>query len=435
MARVVGIANAVVYGVVPRIFDPPGFAGVTSRLDDLADLGVSDLWLAPITATNPGSYGYDVIGFREIRPDYGTREEFRALVAAAHARGLRVLIDFVPNHTSVGHSWFRDAAQRGEASPYWDWYDRDDAGEATHYFTWKHLPNLNYGHPALRRSMLEAFSFWVREFDVDGFRIDAVWGIRQRHPAWLEELVAAIRRIKPNALLIAEASAHDPFYLDAGFDAAYDWTDALGHWAWEDVFGGEQPIAAALTAALTAGGQDPSRVLRFLNNNDTGPRFLSTHGAGCYRVALAMLLTLPGIPCLFTGDEVGAEFEPYEQATPIDCTDRSGLRNETKRLIALRRDTPALHAPGWVPLHTPLEAPLFAYLRTDTAGDQPVLVALNFSPGGAETSFDLSDVPGSAFSGPLRDLWSGDSLPPPANRCLTIPIPGWGYRLVTPDRG
>jgi glycosidase len=401
-----------------------------ARLDDLADLGVTDLWLSPITATNHGSYGYDVTDYRGIRPDCGTEEDLRALVAEAHARGLRVVMDFVPNHTSVAHPWFRDAERRGRASPYWDWYDRDDAGQPTHYFSWQHLPNLNFGHPEVRRYMLETFAYWVRESAVDGFRLDAVWGIRQRNPEWLAELVAGIRQIKPDALLIAEASARDPFYVDVGFDAAYDWTDALGHWAWADVFGGERSIGAAMTEALTAGPQDRAPVVRFLNNNDTGPRFVTTHGLGCYRVALAMLLTLPGLPCLFAGDEVGVEYEPYKQRRPIAWTDRFGLRREMKRLIALRRRESALHSGAWTPLAVEPAAPCFTYLRSDD-GACPVVVSLNFSAIAVEALITLPEEIAAAFGGrDLIDQWGGAPLAPLDGARMNVLVPAWGWRIV-----
>lgn len=429
------LADAVVYGVVPRNFDPPGFAGVTARLDDLRVLGVTHLWLSPITCTLPGHFGYEVTDYFEIRPDYGTNDDFRRLVAAAHARGMRVLMDFVPNHTSVGHPYFQDTQRHGEDSPYWDYYDRDEDGLPTHYFNWDHLPNLNFDNPRVRRFMLEAFAYWLREFEVDGFRVDAVWGIRQRRPDWLTELVAQVRRIEPAALLIAEASARDPFYAAHGFAAVYDWTAELGHWAWEDVFGRDTPVGAAMSDALTNGGRgygDDGLVLRFLNNNDTGPRFITRYGIGCYQVALAMLLTLPGLPCLFTGDEVGAEYEPYEQPGPIDWTDRVGLRHVTQRLIALRRQVPALYSRQWLPLPAAPASSLFAYARQEDTGREPAIVLLNFSPGELMATLDLPELVASADVTELIDLWSGERVTAADHR-LTVAIPGWGYRILAPS--
>jgi cyclomaltodextrinase / maltogenic alpha-amylase / neopullulanase len=105
-------------------------------------------------------------------------------------------------------------------------------------------------------------------------------------------------------VLLAEASERDPYDRAAGFDAAYDWTDKPGEWAWNDAFATKAP-AARLRAALTA-ERDSGYVFRFLDNNDTGARFISRHGTKMTRPALAMLMTLPRVPCLSMGDEVGA---------------------------------------------------------------------------------------------------------------------------------
>jgi glycosidase len=433
------IADAVVYGVVPRNFDPPGFNGVAARLDDLADLGVTALWFAPITRTLPDLFGYEVTNYFDVRAEYGTKEDFRTLVTAAHERGIRVLMDFVPNHTSIEHPYARDATTNGQASTYWDYYDRDPGGNLTHYFSWTHLPNLNYDNPEVAHFMMEAFSYWVRELDVDGFRVDAVWGIKERNPEWLTAFLAEINRIKPDSLLIAEASARDEFYFEQGFDAAYDWTDELGQWAWGDALGGIAPIGEAMVDVLTDGGQgyhEDALVMRFLNNNDTGQRFVSTYGIDFYRTALAMLLTVPGLPCLYTGDEVGAEYQPYDQSGPIDWTDRHGLRDDTKKLIALRRGTPALHSQEWLPLAVEPATPLFAYLRGKENGQEPVVVLLNFSGDDVEAAVELPEVTAASFEGSeLTDLWSGDPVPAAVGGRVTVAIPGWGFRLLARARG
>ena len=437
--RAAWIADAVVYGVIPRNFDPPGFNGVAARLDDLADLGVTALWFAPITRTPPELFGYEVADYFDVRAEYGTKEDFRVLVEAAHARGIRVLMDFVPNHTSIQHPYARDAAANGEASTYWDFYDRDPGGNLTHYFNWTHLPNLNYDNPEVARFMMEAFSYWVREFDVDGFRVDAVWGIKERNPEWLTVFLDEMNRIKPDSLLIAEASARDEFYFEQGFDAAYDWTDELGRWAWADAMGGIAPIGEKMVDVLTDGGSgyhEDALVMRFLNNNDTGQRFISTYGLDFYRVALAMLLTLPGLPCLYTGDEVGSEYQPYDQVGPIDWTDRHSLRDVTKKLIALRRSMPALHSQEWLPLAVEPATPLFAYLRAKRNGQEPVVVMLNFSGTDIEAAADLPGETAEVLGdGELTDLWSGEPVPAIADGRLTAAIPSWGFRFVTRTPG
>src|SRR5690606_12749843 len=126
--------------------------------------------------------------------------------------------------------------------------------------------------------------------------------------AWRDEL----RRIKPDLLLLAEASVRDPFYGDQGFDAAYDWTEALGEWAWRDAFDSERTAALLRTAiAASQEAAQEALVFRFLDNNDTGARFIERYGPQRARLAAVLLLTLPGLPMIYTGQEVGARFEPY----------------------------------------------------------------------------------------------------------------------------
>lgn len=434
------VETAVVYGVIPAKFGQPGFRAITKRLDDLAELGISALWLAPINGSPPGDYGYAVVDYFELNPAYGSKEDFHRMVQEAHARGIRVLMDFVPNHSSAQHPYFLSAQAGGPGSPYWDFYDRDEAGEPTHYFDWTHLPNLNYENPEVRQWMIEAFSYWVREFDVDGFRVDVAWGIRQRRPDFWLEWRKELKRIKPDVLLLAEASARDSYYFDNGYDAAYDWTDALGVWAWKLTWDAQKYrlLAYNLTDALTNrpdGFHPDALVFRFLNNNDTAERFITRHGEDVTRVATALLLTLPGLPCIYTGDELGEEFKPYEDSGPLSWMERvPGLRDYHKQLIALRSALPSLHSRQWTPLQLDAsrDQVAYAYLRYHDEFEDPLLVLLNFSAEPTEMAFslpeDFSDLSG---SGTLQDLLSGERVDSTGTADgLKVAVPGYGIRLL-----
>jgi glycosidase len=310
-------------------------------------------------------------------------------------------MDFVPNHTSNEHPYFKDTVEKGQDSPYWDFYDRDESGNYTYYFDWTHLPNLNYDHPEVRRMMLEAFSYWVREFDVDGFRVDACWGVQERRPDFWPEWRRALKRIKPDLLLLAEASARDPYNFEDGFDAAYDWTENLGNWAWAQFWGEQAPktetatMVGLLRDALTnapEGYHPDALIFRFLNNNDTGTRFIQTHGEGLTRVATALLLTLPGIPCIYTADEAGQWFRPYFDVTPVSFKERyRGLRDYHRRLIALRKDIPSLHSRRWQILEVEPADQVLGYLRFLEGNEEPALVLLNFSEEQAAVKFTLPE--------------------------------------------
>jgi len=143
------------------------------------------------------------------------------------------------------------------------------------------------------------------------------------------------------------------------------------------------------------------------------------------------MLTLPGLPCLFTGDEVGTEYQPYSQNGPIDWTDRHELRDDTKRLIALRRGTPALHSRQRLPLAVEPARQLFAYVRTNDAGEDPVVVLLNFSGDDVEATAELPKAAAETLSDrELIDLWSGDTLPAVSAGRVSVAIPGWGFRFL-----
>ena len=431
------VERAIVYGVIARKFGDPAFQAVTDRLDYLKDLGINALWFSPITNSPAGDFGYAVIDYFNVHPDLGTMDDFKKLVQEAHARGIRVLIDFVPNHTSDEHPYFKDAQARGKESPYYDYYDRDAAGKPTHYFDWENLPNLNFDNPEVERFMLEAFSYWVREIDVDGFRTDACWGVKERKPDYWPRWRRELKRIKPDLLLLAEASARDPYYFENGFDVAYDWTAALGKWAWELVWDSKTLLIYNLNSALTNNNQGfhpDALIFRFLNNNDTGTRFITTHGLEMTRVAAALLLTLPGVPCVYTGDEVGAWYRPYYDEMPMTWDEKKypGLRDYYKKLIALRNDTPSLHSRQWQPLEAAPSKQVYAYLRYVDPAQQPVLVLLNFSDQELEAEIALPDAFISFGQQPaLHDLLAEATIAIQTASPLTISMPAWGARILT----
>jgi len=403
--------SAIVYGVIPPRFGSPPLQAVAGRLPYLAELGVNAVWLSPIAACPPGDFGYAVVDELAIRPDYGDEDDLRTLVAEAHAAGIRVLLDLVPNHTSHRHPFFLDA-ERGPESAHYDWYDRDPAGTPTHYFDWTHLPNLNYENPEVRGYVDRVFSHWVSEFDVDGYRVDACWGVQRRRPGYWPEWSRALRALKPDLILIAEASARDEYWYESGYDLAYDWTDELGHWAWEDVFGDTAGVAGRLDRALAADPR-PGRVLRFLNNNDTGARFITRHGPVVNRAAAALLMTLPGTPCIYTGDEVGAEFEPYGPPGVVDwSSDPHGLHEWYRDLCRLRSSRASLRAPHMVRAAAEPGEGCYAYVRHGGHGGEQLLVVVNFGDAEAEVCVTLDQgFESLAGASSLSDVLNGGDVP------------------------
>jgi cyclomaltodextrinase len=424
--------SVIIYGVIPPLFGEPPLRSVTERLPYLGDLGVNAIWLSPINACPPGDFGYAMIDHFAIRPEYGGDDDLRALVSAAHGLGIRVLMDFVPNHTSDRHPFFMDAEARGAESPYYDWYARDATGSHTWYFDWSNLPNLNFDNPDVRDYMDRAFAHWVEEFDIDGFRVDACWGVQQRRPEYWAHWSRALRRIKPELVLLAEASARDDYWYHNGYDIAYDWTNDLGRWAWEHVFADPAHTAARLDAALAADPR-PARVFRFLNNNDTGIRFSTTYGVGTTRAAAALLMTLPGTPCIYTGEEVGAEYEPYRRPGPIDWdADPLSLQPWYSGLCHLRLQHPSLRSPHWTRVALePVRGDIYAYLRHGAEGDDPLLVILNFGAGEVDvTCLVPAGFEEVAQAPSLHDVLNVAELP---GHRAAIPMPAGSARVLAPS--
>ena len=202
--------NAVVYQIYPRSFlDASGdgvgdLAGIIERLDYLAWLGVDAIWLSPFFRSPMKDYGYDVADYCDVDPIFGNLQKFDALLAAAHERGLRVMIDWVPAHTSSEHPWFLEARSSRE-NPKRNWYVWKDPGPEgelpnnwvaafTHGPTWTldeatgqlylhsflaEQPDLNWAEPAVEEAMHDVLRFWL-DRGVDGFRADVIHNIGKR---------------------------------------------------------------------------------------------------------------------------------------------------------------------------------------------------------------------------------------------------------------
>src|SRR6185503_20620415 len=199
------VRDGVIYEIYPRAFSQQGnFNAITARLDELKKLGVTILWLMPIhpigQEKKKGTIGspYAVRDYYGINPDYGTAEDLKRLVREAHARGLKVIIDIVANHTSWDSVMMKNP----------EFYERDANGKITYPHDWSDVAELNYGNPQLRQYMTDMLKYWVREFDLDGFRCD----VAEEVPTdFWENARAELEKIKPDIVMLAEG--HNPALL------------------------------------------------------------------------------------------------------------------------------------------------------------------------------------------------------------------------------
>ena len=319
--------------------------GITQRLDHLTELGVNVLWLSPIFPS-PSHHGYDASDYREVEPRLGTKADLRELLDQAHARGLRVLLDLVPNHWSSQHPTFR-AAQADAGSPYREWYLFTHwPDQYVTFFGAQSMPKINLRNPAARAYMLDTAVYWL-DFGVDGFRIDHAIGPAREFWA---EFRRRTRAGRPDSWTFGEVT--DPPDAQLRFTGRMDGClDFL--------------LAEALRSTFAYGRWDGTRLADFLGRHDacfpedfSRPSFLDNHdmnrflwasGGDQRRLRLAALcqFSLPGAPAIYHGTEVGLTqehgvHEPgrgLEEARPPhlwgDAQDRE-LFNFYRGLIRLR---------------------------------------------------------------------------------------------------
>ncbi|MBW3629540.1 MAG: DUF3459 domain-containing protein [Gemmatimonadetes bacterium] len=475
--------RGVVYQIYPRSFqDSNGdgvgdLPGIVQRLDYLRWLGVDAIWISPIYPSPMKDFGYDVADYRGIHPLFGSLDDFDRLTAEAHARGLKVILDFVPNHSSDQHAWFRESrASRDSAKR--DWYLwRDPArnggppnnwlsnfggpawtfDEATgQYYYHAFLPeqpDLNWRNPEVVAAMLDVLRFWL-ERGVDGFRVDVIWHlIKDAHfrdnpenPEWtpgshpfqavlpvytadrpeVHEVIAEMRRVfdeYEERVLIGEIylplERLVTYYGQNGSGAHLPFNFQLVLAPWD-----ARHIAALIEEyehALPPGGW-PNWVL----GNHDNHRIATRVGTAQARVAAMLLLTLRGTPTLYYGDEIGMRDvdipperiqDPFEKNVPgkglgrdpertpmqwdgsagagfstaepwlplsvdyravnveAERDDPSSMLSLNRRLLALRRGSPALEVGGFEPLEA--EGDVLAYVRRAEDGAEAFLVALN----------------------------------------------------------
>ncbi len=386
-------------------------------------------------AESPSYHGYDVSDYYRVNKQYGTNADFKHLVSEAHKRGIRVLVDMVLNHTSSAHPYFQ-AALRDTASPYRAWYrwsptrpnELNPWGQSNwrkspvrnewyYAFFGGDMPDLNYRTPAVVAEAKKIARYWLREMGADGFRLDAVPylveedGNRTVHTAsthaLLREYGRYVRSVAPNAYTVGEVSdstrallTYYPDQLDSYF--AFEVADSL-------IAGVRRGDARGILPPLLRLQQTvpPARLALFLRNHDQ-PRTGSELGGDLAkaRIASFLLLTMPGVPFVYYGEEIGmtgakpderlrtpmqwnaapgAGFTrgvPWERLQDDSLTatvaaqdhDASSLLNLHRRLIHLRSSNAALANGALVPLATS-DSTVTAFLRRD--GHHVVLVIAN----------------------------------------------------------
>jgi len=316
------------------------FQGLTSKLDYLQDLGIEAVWLMPINPS-PSYHKYDVVDYKDVHPDYGSLDDFRNFMDEAHKRNIKVVIDLVINHTARDHPWFQEAISDTSSiyRDYYVWANKDSIadqiakkevsldsdnitqwhpveGDAEHYygFFWGGMPDLNFDNPMVREEIFEIGKFWLEEIGVDGFRLDAARHIfpderaNDNHQWWItfrEEM----EKINPNVQLIGEVWSEAEMvapYLKGlptlfNFDIGNEIIKAVNRENGQDLITRHRRIREFYNS-VTKDFVDAT----FITNHDQNRVMSEVSGDhNKAKMAASLLLTLPGSPYIYYGEEIG----------------------------------------------------------------------------------------------------------------------------------
>lgn len=441
------------------------FNGLTQKLDYLNDgdpsttndLGITGIWLMPINPS-PSYHGYDVTDYSAINPDYGTMNDFQEFLDAAHARGIRVIVDYVMNHSSSQHPWFvsaqdpqseyRDfyrwsATNPGYPGPWgqqvWHW---NNSGYYYGIF-WGGMPDLNYETPEVKEEMFGYATYWLEEVGVDGFRLDAVKyiyeegaaleNLPQTYQFW-KDFSAHTKNVSSEAYSIGEAWTNTSTVLeyveDGGLDMCFEFDLAAN------------TMHAAINGNATGLRNHMSLVYSvyphlqwgtFLTNHDMNRVFSELdQNEEKNKLAAALYLTLPGVPYIYYGEEIGmlgegphpdirrpmqwspnanagftsgipwhnlnSNYAEYNVATELD--DPNSILNRYKKMIRIRNLKPALQTGTYSEVPASNEA-VFSFIRNTP--DDTAIVVINTS---AESLQNIGlDLSAAGFTAGEVSLW------------------------------
>ena len=327
--------------------------GIRENLDYIKELGCNCIYLNPLFAAN-AYHKYDIIDYMHVDPLRGTDEDFRALVREAHEMGMRVIIDGVFNHISSGHPFFRDVLKKGRTSPYYDWFYQLPEhprlplpGKRPEYLCFayvSHMPKTNTANPDMREYFCRVGAYWVREFDVDGWRLDVA---NEVDDGFLRAFRDAVKKEKADALIIGEVWENALHYFNGCMlDSAmnYDFRRFCTRFMAERTLDAAQFDTRVSSLLMRCQKQDLPAQLNLLDSHDVS-RFLTVCGGDRDRAELAVLfqMTFPGMPGIFYGDEKGltGQTEP-EYRRPMEFDREDGMEAVYRRFIALRREHIAL---------------------------------------------------------------------------------------------
>lgn len=410
--------DAVIYEVNIRQYTPEGsFTAFAEHLPRLQELGVDILWFMPIHPIGElnrkgtlGSY-YSVKDYKGVNPEFGPFDDFKALVAKAHDLDMKVIIDWVANHSAWDNAW---------AAEHPDWYAKDSTGMMFGPFDWSDVAQLDYENTELRAAMKDAMQFWVREADIDGYRCDVAGMVPVDF--W-NDVRTSLDSIKP-VFMLAEDETETDLLLNA-FNSNYSW---VFHHHLNKIARGEEtvsdmlPYFESLNTTMPVGAWP----MQFTTNHDENSwnGTVQERMADAYPTMAALTFMVEGMPLIYSGQEAGLNkrLEFFEKDT-IDWSNMS-MTEFYEELITLKKSNKALwngSAGGKMEIVT-TNAPKEVLMFTRTMEDNKVLAVFNLSA----QAIVLTADPG--MEGEYYDYFSKELISLPLNN---FELEAWDYFVIS----
>ena len=416
--------SAVLYELNIRQFTSEGtFNAAIERLPFLRSIGIDAIWLMPIYPIGlegrKGSLGsyYSISDYKGVNPEFGTAEDFRAFVSAAHAMGIKILLDWVANHTARDARWISERPA--------DWYERDEQGVAKVPWDWTDTAKLNYANHDVWLGEIDAMRYWVEEFGVDGFRCDMAMLVPIEF--W-QEASEELHKIKSDIFMLAEAEEDNLF--DRAFNMSYQWNV---HHIMVDIAKGARRVWDLRNAIHSERQRYPREAMRmsFTSNHDENSwsgSEQSRFGASL-EVMTALTFLMPStMPLIYTGQEVGYDhsFEFFERdAIPAEVYRENRTTELYRRLIALKHKERALDAGerggDMIEIDNNAKDCMITLVRE--AGDSRVVAILNLSPYTIHADFNTG-----IYAGTYRDALSGERVE--LSEHVERDIAPWHYQIL-----
>ena len=325
----------VIYEANPKVFASSGaIKAMEDRLDEIQDLGVNVLWIMPvhpIGSVNSVGSPYCVKDFKAVNSSYGTLSDLKSLVNKAHSMGMKVILDWIANHTAWDNSWITEHP---------DWYTKDANGNiiSPAGMGWNDVADLNFNSTAMRTEMIEAMKFWVAEAGIDGFRCDYAEGVPSDF--WTDA-IKAIRSVKKDAVMLAEAA--DSKLYDCGFDMLYGW-DFQSRLA--DVFAGKRKVENLYDSHRNEykGIADGKERMRFSTNHDKAMNESSPismyKGERGAMAAFVIAAYMGGVPMIYSSQEIGyAKTLSFFTSTVMDWNSNPSYTEEYQKVMKAYTET------------------------------------------------------------------------------------------------